>query len=201
MNTMNKNILIIVLLIFGPISVQAQTKKDINLKIGYGVFFTSQDEIALYPGIIIPICIGKKFRIEPEVFYRNDDIRNAGDDIKVNKHGIGIGVFRSNYIDLISICYGIRIGYENEYYKNDYENVYGSYKSLKKVIKYSPLVGCEYNFHPHCSLGCETSFSYIKGEEDNTQKYMFDNNRKTFHSNNDYHKNQLDFRILFRIYF
>ena len=198
---MSKNIFIVVLLISISISVNAQLIKDTNLKIGYGVYFNSQEELGLFPGIIIPISLGKKYKIEPEISFRNDNIQDAGDKKTINRNGLGIGIYRINNIDLFSLYYGIRVGYEKIYYYNEYENVYGSNKLRKNLHKYSPLIGCEYYFYSHCSIGCETIFSYIKEKEDNTHEYLLEYDRKTSSSNYENNIKTLEFRIIYRIYF
>ncbi len=207
---MKKKLLIVTLLFFLIVSTNVYSQSTTNnyqTRIGLGITYTYYKESFIYiinegiliPTIFIPIKVSPKFRIEPEIgFYRisdhySDKYSNHKTTEKIFQIGVGLcPVVTKNSFDFY---FGSRIGYlyislSDEYISNAYLD---KDKGSAKGFYISPVLGGEYYFSKHFSLGGEVQVKY--------SRYNLEEKENSDKSNSTFSKFLTYSTVIIRIYF
>ena len=167
------------LMAFSFIYAQERTNiKKNNLGVGVTIsdikelFQFISSDVGIAPTIFIPINISPTFRIEPEfgLYMSTLESNDESDKLKLGNLNLGIGFFPMINKKNIKIYYGPRVGLiyssSNEYYNDTKSEISGI------GFYIAPVVGGEFYFAKHFSLGGEgqLKYSYSSLKEDDDEK-------------------------------
>jgi len=138
-------------------------------RIGFGVslgkeIISSDGGLTLldFPSFYVPINISSHFRFEPEIgYYRYSESGEYGESSN-EILSIGCGIFLMTRKGKVDIYYGARLGLISTSYSYRYTwDGVDSYDDSKTDFYVGPVLGGEYFFTKHLSLGGEIQFNYI----------------------------------------
>jgi hypothetical protein len=117
--------------------------------------------------IFMPIDVSQRFRIEPSLNYSQNEIENANQSAKVTSLNFNVGLFGLVPTDhSVQLYYGARVGYaRTETETNVFVLPIASQKEKSEGYRVAPIIGFEYLFNPHLSLGGEVGWVYSDLDE------------------------------------
>jgi hypothetical protein len=155
-------------LVSNPVYAQKKTPSfGIGVSMGREVIFIyyqSMFTMSDYPSFYMPIRISPGFRIEPEFgLWRYSYSRDGGDRKSTyTVLSLGCGIFPMTNKGKVNIYYGGRLGFLSisESYKNKWDGHIETDDDSKTDFYIGPVIGGEYLFTDHLSLGGEVQLNY-----------------------------------------
>jgi hypothetical protein len=161
-------------------------RASVDPHIGLGVAFSdvsdlvtvlSDDAIAstLVPGVLVPIDVNSRFRLEPEIGgYRNSStltqsLGSAGTLPSTRTYTFfraGTGAFWLTRRDRVTVYYGGRVAYLHYTQSLSGSGSY-SYPSIPGKM-FAPAVGAEFRLSDHFRLGGEVQLRFVSWETSST---------------------------------
>ena len=187
------------------------TQESSAFKWGIGVaspFVQSQYVIPAYPNTVIsiPMFFSRQFKLEPFISYSDftDEQKREDEtpytlDVNYQNVAVGVGLFYSKPINTTRLHFGVQFGYvRSKYeYKYVYPNDANITESNGDGYLISPIIGGEYFFSEHFSLGGQVHFEWYSVSSDETTSSEFENRK---YANSTTRKNTLGL-IAVRFYF
>lgn len=194
--------IILLVVLSGKLLAQDETSSPKNFSLGLGIDIETiynHSIISDYyfdpsASFALTVDLFNLVRLEPEIGYNKQDHYNIYDNLQYRSSGIstGVGGYWLFHLNNVTPYVGVRFST----YKYDYIRELPSTSTYEQYVKQSnlgPILGVEYRFTKHFSLGADIGYYWFK----RSNRQVDDDSDETYTEKGNFTGSRLRFRFFF----
>jgi hypothetical protein len=162
---------ILLIVISGKLSAQDETSSPKKFSMGLGIDIeTLYRNFYFEPtaNVTLTVDLFDFLRLEPEIGYNKEDHYNNYDNLEYTSIGVntGVGGFWLFRVKNVTPYVGLRYSRKKYEYIREYPST-STYEHYIKDSNFGPILGVEYRFTEHFSLGADIGYYWYKRSDRN----------------------------------
>ena len=193
---------ILLIVISGKLSGQDETSSPKNFSLGIGIDIESIYSNSIYryyyldptANLTLTVDLFNSLRLEPEIGYNKEDHYNIYDNLEDRQIGIsyGLGGYWLFHVNNVIPYVGLKYSRINNEYIRELPST-STYENYVKQSNFGPILGVEYRFTEHFSLGADFGYYWFKRSDRNVR----DNSDETSTEKGNATTSRIKFRFFF----
>ena len=189
--------LILLITICGKLSGQDETPSPKKFSMGLGIDIeTLYRNFYFEPtaNVTLTVDLFNSLRLEPEIGYNKEDHYNTYDNLEYSSIGVntGVGGFWLFHVKNVTPYVGLRYSRKKYEYIRELPST-SIYEHYTTQSNFGPILGVEYRFTEHFSLGADIGYSWFKRSD----RLVLDNSDETSTDKGTTTASRIKFRFYF----
>ena len=188
---------ILLIVLSGKPSAQDETSSPKIFSMGLGIDIESISRNYYYDPIAnlsLTVDLFNSFRLEPEIGYNKEDQYNIYDNLEYTSIGIktGVGGYWLFHVNNVIPYVGLKYSRINNEYIRELPST-STWENYVKQSNFGPILGVEYRFTEHFSLGADIGYYWYK----RSNRHVDDDSDETSTEKGNATASRIKFRFFF----
>jgi hypothetical protein len=161
------------------LSAQDKSTSSEKFSIGLGIdieSFYNYEYLGPIASLNLTFDLFESLRLEPEIGFQKSDRYNENDKLESNSKRItaGLGGYWLFHLNNVTPFVGLRYSRSNyEYMRDNFDGTFNEHYTKETI--FGPVLGIEYRFTKHFSIGADFGYHYIKSNHQYVYRNSDDN--------------------------